>query len=349
MNCDTGTVLDVLDTAYRLELGREPWLRGLATTVDRALGDGSGTMAMIADLSGHTRARFEIVEAVNMGSWWREQVALFEALPIGTIRAFGAGPVFYFSQVVSALIRHDPEVATLLERTGVEDYGAGQLETIASVRAGKRDDALIERIVLSALDPFGTGVGFVIPRRVLARRPPSRGETAIWGRVAAHLAAAHRLRSSEHPIEAVVSPGGRVLDATGPARDIVARDALRAAAISQDRVRSRRGRPQDADEATEQWRALVSGRWSLVDQFESDGRRFLVARVNERGSTRVAALTARETQVVELAALGHANKLIAYELGLSVATVARTLARAATKLGASTRVELIRQFLQQPR
>jgi DNA-binding NarL/FixJ family response regulator len=53
-------------------------------------------------------------------------------------------------------------------------------------------------------------------------------------------------------------------------------------------------------------------------------------------------LTARERQVAALAALGHANKVIAFELGIAQSTVAVLLSRAAHKLGAPTRAELAR-------
>jgi DNA-binding NarL/FixJ family response regulator len=45
---------------------------------------------------------------------------------------------------------------------------------------------------------------------------------------------------------------------------------------------------------------------------------------------------------VAFAALGHTNKLIAYELGLAVPTVAGHLRRAMDKLGLDSRSELIR-------
>jgi DNA-binding NarL/FixJ family response regulator len=88
------------------------------------------------------------------------------------------------------------------------------------------------------------------------------------------------------------------------------------------------------------WRALVDGRWSLVDGFDSDGKRFVVARRNEPCAVALHTLTSRETHVASLAARGHSNKLIAYELGLSEATIATHVARAKSKLGVHSRVQL---------
>jgi len=55
-------------------------------------------------------------------------------------------------------------------------------------------------------------------------------------------------------------------------------------------------------------------------------------------------LTLRERQIAGYAAMGHSNKLIAYELGVSESTVATHLSTAAQKMGVRTRVELIRRF-----
>jgi DNA-binding CsgD family transcriptional regulator len=40
--------------------------------------------------------------------------------------------------------------------------------------------------------------------------------------------------------------------------------------------------------------------------------------------------------------MGHSNKLIAYELGLSVGTVSAYLARATRKLGLDSRLDVVR-------
>ena len=86
---------------------------------------------------------------------------------------------------------------------------------------------------------------------------------------------------------------------------------------------------------------MVSARWTLVDQFESGGQRYVVARENAPRAMGPALLTQRENQVVSLAALGRTNKVIAYELGLAYATVRVLMGRACAKLGASTRSELL--------
>lgn len=173
-----------------------------------------------------------------------------------------------------------------------------------------------------------------------AGRPFQRGEIRRWDRIAAHIAAGFRLRRTRfEEAEAVLTPSGRVEHAEGPALAPAARAALREAAVSVDRARGRMRR-EDPDRSLDLWRGLVSGRWSIVDRFDTDGRRYLVARRNDPSMPDPRALSLRERQVVGFAALGHSNKLIAYELGLAETTVSTNLARAMRKLGVRNRVEL---------
>src|SRR5262249_49635339 len=142
--------------------------------------------------------------------------------------------------------------------------------------------------------------------------------------------------------EAVLSPSGSLLHAERSASARDARDALRSATRAIDQARSRfRKKPHEALDA---WRAVVSGRWTLVDQVDADGRRFVVARVNEAQASGPAELSEREKQACAHAAQGHSNKMIACEMGVGMSTVAGYLKSAARKLGAGSRVELIQRW-----
>jgi DNA-binding CsgD family transcriptional regulator len=52
----------------------------------------------------------------------------------------------------------------------------------------------------------------------------------------------------------------------------------------------------------------------------------------------------REREVVALAVTGHENKDIAYRLGLAYSTIRVLMARAASKIGAKSRQELIEKL-----
>ncbi len=66
------------------------------------------------------------------------------------------------------------------------------------------------------------------------------------------------------------------MHAEGAAKHRDARAFLRHAALATERARGAL-RNADPDQALQLWRGLVDGRWSLIEQFSSDGRRFLVA------------------------------------------------------------------------
>ena len=53
-------------------------------------------------------------------------------------------------------------------------------------------------------------------------------------------------------------------------------------------------------------------------------------------------LTRRERQIGGLLLMGHSNKLIAYDLGLSERTISSTLSRMKRKLGAASVATLLR-------
>jgi DNA-binding CsgD family transcriptional regulator len=124
--------------------------------------------------------------------------------------------------------------------------------------------------------------------------------------------------------------------------DHPSRVVARVAALIQTNIDpARRSQPE---EAVAIWRALADGRWSLVDHFDHDGRRYLIARPNELETRAWATLTERERIAVAFAAMGHTNKLIAYDMGLAPSTVAMQLSRAARKIGVRSRVELIAAY-----
>jgi DNA-binding CsgD family transcriptional regulator len=227
-------------------------------------------------------------------------------------------------------------------------YLTGPVPTLFDTLGKNADDPVYQ--VMSAVgvgdmagaigvNPTGRGVAISWFRR----RPGhlSREVRHTLGRIAAHMASACRLRATDDASEeAVVAPDGKLVHAEGDARDLEKRDLLRAAALRIDRARTRAAQ-SDFESPAALWEVLVDGRWSLVERFESDGRRYFIARRNRPGARKHHALTANERQVVALAAIGRPSKVIAYELGLSEGTVSRNLARALEEMGLSSRADLL--------
>ena len=94
--------------------------------------------------------------------------------------------------------------------------------------------------------------------------------------------------------------------------------------------------------ALEIWRALVDGRWSIVQHEDKGGKRVLLARKNPSNRRHPSALRPLERHVVSLVQRGHSSKVIAYELGISASAVSQRLASALRKLGLSHLSELSR-------
>jgi DNA-binding CsgD family transcriptional regulator len=166
-------------------------------------------------------------------------------------------------------------------------------------------------------------------------------------RVCAHLSCAYRLRRrfADAPVaaaaDAVLDPDGRLLHAK-PNLGSIARDQLQRASRSRDRARTRRART-DALDAIAQWPAAVGQNWTLVDTFERDGRRFVLAVENQPKAPSFDLLSRREREVLRRALEGQSNKVIAYEMNLADSTVRVLMTRAAAKVGAPSRKELIQK------
>lgn len=206
----------------------------------------------------------------------------------------------------------------------------------------------IDGFVVNGLDASGLGVVTIV--LVSARtEAPDRWREMI-SRVAAHTVAGLRIRrrlasarDRLHASDAIMTTDGDIKHAVGAARNAKSRERLRRAAHALDEARGPLRR-RDADRAVAHWKVLVDSRWSLLDHFERDGKRYLLACGNDAPAAPDALLTPRERQVTALAARGHSNKLIAYELGIAASTVGVLIARAAARLGVQTRKGLLERF-----
>lgn len=202
---------------------------------------------------------------------------------------------------------------------------------------------------VNAIDPAGLGclLAFVLTRET-SSLPKRRSLIARASRVTAHIAAARRLRmrlraqadpQRDTNVEALLTTHERIENFIGDAME-PEREALQTTVLSLERVRGdlRKTAP---DSALAGWPAMVRARWTLVDHFEKDGKRYLLAVRSEAAMDGMQMLSPRERQVVSYASLGHSNKMIAYELGIATSTVGVLLSRATTKLGVSSREELL--------
>jgi DNA-binding NarL/FixJ family response regulator len=188
-------------------------------------------------------------------------------------------------------------------------------------------------------DAVDHGFMVVSPSRDLLRFPEQ--PSPVVRRLGAHIATGLRLQrvlgsaAFEDPaVEAILDPEGRPQHTVGMARMRGALESLRLSVLARAREN------EDELAADPAWNAVLAGRWSLVDRFDSDGRRYVIAYRNPPGVLDPRRLTPREEGVVALAAIGRSNKEIAGELGVTQSTVATLLAGALAKLGLASRTML---------
>ncbi|HEX7664360.1 MAG TPA: LuxR C-terminal-related transcriptional regulator [Polyangiaceae bacterium] len=317
--------VSVVEAAYLPALSETEWLEQIVRSAAPFIAEGLGALALIYyGAKGRLRrgAHATVDLAFDPTKTFLEPLENFPPEMVDqTWRklSFGLG-----SEVGSLgkLAQHVPAIKTMYD-------------------AGVRDV-----LNINAYDPSGVGVWLGAPLPVERKRRPKEGET--WARVGAHLGSALRLRlrnaRAKKPDDAtaVLDTRGHIAHAkSGKEADRLS-DQLRDAVLRMERARGSMRR-SDPDGAVEIWRTLVDGELTLLDHFERGGKRYIVAVANaaHASSPGIGTLRPRERQVVVSAAAGRSNKMIAYELGLAHSTVRVLLARAAQRLGATSRRELV--------
>ncbi len=318
-------IIGVIEAAYNIDKSADAWLRGLLASAPPLIDKTMGMIAFTYDASDP--GNFRILTFAHNGL-----TNAFAEHYTANIRRVDAN---YIRQTFCSLA-----CGTAIESPGW--YSVPYLEPAA------RLFGIADALSINGVNPDGHGC--VITGLFSERAPLTCRRRDMLSKLACHIAAAYRLRrrlasvetTREHPC-AIIDRNGKLCHAEGGARTTAAvaqlRESVAALAHARGPLRSR-----NPERAVEQWKALTSARWSLLDTYESDGRRYVVAWKNEHRTKATKSLTLRERQVVALAATGQHNKLIAYNLGVSHSTVRVLMARAATKLCAGSRADLLRQL-----
>lgn len=308
-------LIAAIEAAYDRSSSEEDWLERLACAVAPSFGCGSEAISTFVydlhpDTGIHIGGFASVGDAPYTCEHFKKQHAEVDA--------------------TTHRLAYECDMFTLLSRA----VGERQARTTIVAAGMTGEDSLGLRANLTPTS--GVILTTHVPRGYRIR------DRIMWTRLAAHVGAAARLRRTPCPAApSVLTPGGKLEH--GTTQTIAARADLATAAKSMDRARGKLRRV-DPEAASALWRAMVRGEWSLVDWVDHDGKRFLLAYDNPVETARRQGLTERERQVVACAAMGHSNKLIAYDLGLSTGSVSAVLARAAKKLGVSSRIALIRAY-----
>ncbi len=328
-------LIDFVEAAYDLEAGPRQWLPRLVEAGEPVLNQSLGVVA------------FTCRRPLEPGPLEIDQIHV----------AFGPSDL---EQGVRRLARElDLRLLWPLAKPGMpkslshaaEDHDPRLFDLVMSYFSSAKDG-----LGIPAFDPDGHGV-YLIPAlpRITTLSDRSRGR---WQMLAAHFGAGYRLRRAlfqahgnptaptdlPYGAEIVIDPTDfHVQEAQGPAKAPGALRALRDAALALDRARGQM-RESDPAKALELWRALVRGRWSTVDWFDTDGRRYVLGVPNAPDVVDPRGLTERETQVVAFANLGLTNEMIGYNVGISKGRVSTLLTSAMRKLHVKTRAQLVKKL-----
>ncbi len=330
----------LLEATSRWEPDEERWLRDIALA-SRGLDLGGGRVVYTLRFESKKQPP-RLVAAEDGAPGWPEELARLNRVfsvaataavhvPIGRVRSHGP-----------AIVRENAQRAgmTYDEYMQVAGPGAEGPPMADFVHGGAGRDR----------------ASFVaLADRPRALRPERKRVVEMF---IAHFAAMTRLRrriesrkSSERgdvDADAVLDPSGKLLHASRSAER--QRESLVLAVLRAERARGplRRRSPE---EATSLWRALVAGEYTLVESVERDGKRLLLARRNEPKMRGLSALSPSEAACAYFTALGHSQKLIAYELGIGPSSAARMTRSAIAKLrlrSAEELVQVIGPLLREP-
>jgi len=334
MNRVSSTAIDLTEFVYDLDVPRKEWIPSLLEVGLPLFDHGYGVLGM---------------------TYMRPPEG---GMPTPTKFHQCAGPSDLPERLLMGSTLADPDLLREINRSGVVTTLSAQahrvpggLEAFEPYIAPAKD-----LLAITAVDPNGIGLSLSILLPEVTHLTGKDRET--WTMIGAHLVSGFRLRqcleearnahtgstSLPNNAEAVLDPKKfDIADAVGPATDPGTGEFIRKAARLIDKARGRLRR-EDPEEALEIWKALVDGRWSMVDWFDSDGRRFVLAHANPPDLKDPRGLSERERQVATYAALGETNKLISYRLGISQPKVSTTIKSAMHKLAVQTRPQLVEKL-----
>jgi DNA-binding CsgD family transcriptional regulator len=319
-------LLDVIEAAYAGDTAGS-WLRRVLEALRHPLDRGDGLLGYEFDARDPRAIR--LTDPIFAGAGrdvWRAMQASTQGLELRAVRRtyLGSRP---FGSVAQRFPGNARAIFLELSRRFYRPSGFDDLLVLHAVTVDRQ--------------------GCVIAAPMRRAGTYSRKELTRWSRVAGHVAAGYRMSHGSRTrgaarfdeCDAVLDPGGKIVHLGDSALSPDARDALRRAAVAVDRVRTSRARAA-GETALSAWDELASGRWTLVDRFDTDGRRFLIAHANDPVAARRFRLTGRERSLLESALRGHSNKVMAHEFSVTEATVSECVRRALAKLNARSIAEL---------
>ncbi len=320
----------VLDQVYDLDRATERWMRDITTSLDPYMDGGKGTLGAVMKLRhgfempvlSHHRADAEIPE--------------FHHFINGLQRM---GP--------SGSAPHPTQLSQLFAESGMGTLRFDSPATGASeffLQEFRRQQVADAAGLMIPHTRSGSVLFFTARQEQLARIP-ERAKPR-WIDLKQHIAAVYDLRESladgtfDERTAVWFDTNGSCVEA-GPTTTPEVRERLRATVLQYENNRTARRAGQRVS-LEKYWAAVMSGQWVILDRFDSDGRRYIVALpISEAGDT-LRGLSLREREVLDHLGDGLSNKAIAFELGISTTSVSTHLYNIYRKLKLDDRAAVVR-------
>lgn len=323
---------DLLGSVYDLELSEQEWVTQLTRGIGKFIDGGNGTLGCIfrmgrqvempvlkaIEADDEVPAFIQYLRATEQASGGKALDAdrfgsLFAASGMGTLSANRSAEMAY------QVFRQEFEVDGVLDAAGLIIPHAESRSFIFFTSRQKELGAVSERARPRWIE-LQNHIAAVYDLRHHLRRDAFQETDAVW-----------------------FNTRGKCVE-SGPVVSDSIRDRLREAVQLRENARLGNTASKRVDLQT-YWSNVLSGNWAIVDRFDSDGRRHIIALPVSKAGDNVRGLSDRERQIMDLLGDGLANKVIAYELGISTPAVASHLSHIYGKIGIRDRgamVQLIR-------
>ena len=304
-----------LGAVYRLDLAEAEWLDGMLGCCESVLDVGDGLCGYAHDVAIEGHRGISLFRQTGSHRRYRSMFDDLHDLEPTSMYQFVAPRGFYVG-------------------CGSSTDGASGPVPERAVRLfdeGVRDSVFMMTFVDGNVLTIGAPSSTELRLRADAERQ--------WRSLMKHVTAAYRLRlrlaTSTKIAEVSVERGDVDGDEmTSPLRAEILRVAREREAFF-GRERS------NVDGGSQLFRALIAGRFSLVDQWDSHGKRHVLVRDNAETDLDPRALTTAELRVARGLLDGRSTKELACDLGVRVSTVTSLGSNAYRKLGVVRRSELM--------
>lgn len=323
----------LFDCIYDLDRSEAEWIEAIIQALGPLMDGGHGVVAHIVDPRDG--------ENPMLGQYHADDA-------LGTLE-----------QYISTMLEEGIDPSNMMEIFGRPLEDPRGLESLAQSWGQSLGFRLFQRLftgkgivdALGIIVPHGRSMMFFTAHQNQLRPVPQRVRHH-WINLQKHLVVLHELRlkiaEDTWDEETCLWFNAQGDFQSGNSVDASIRDRLRAAIRLRETALSR-GKSADVASVEDFYTNVLNGQWVIVDHFDSDGKRHVVAVPVLQDTEGLRGLTPRERQVLKLLDHGVSNKSIGYQLGISTGAAAAHLHHIYRKLGVKDRASAVdrARFLNQ--